>query len=548
VATADAHPRAGAIGSLVLFPDGRIQEAGAVIWSDGSTWPVGRNLPGDSTEWHFVRRVDYVSACSMLVTRTAWNDVGGFDVEFHPGYYEDTDLCLALRERGYEVLIEPRSRLWHHESASSDQRFKQFLFSRNHLRLRKKWAAALMFQEPPQPPTAAVMARAVWRARGVPPRVLIVDDRLPESSLGAGFGRMHTAVMDLARSGYAVSIYPTAGVAAPMPETLVAAGVARVEENLSQHLAHPWVNYEIVLISRPQNFERVSPIVRSRQPHAVLIYDCEALFWRRMVRQATLLADDMARTTLEAAAAALRRLEEQIVIDADFAVTVSQEEASLLAAVERCCPMTTVRPVEPSAAFGAEEFHDRMGIAYVAGWLAGSNSPNGDGLRWFTAEILPLVRRAIPWVRVHVTGANPPAELVALSDPNLFFEGHVADLPGFYSRVRVVMAPIRFGAGVKVKTVQALQYGVPVVATSCGAEGIATHGLEAITVADSPHEFASALIKLLTDRPHWDARRSTIAELLDRWRNDAESGSWADVVRAALARRDRGRDALLAHR
>ena len=140
VSTADANPQAAAVGSLVLFPDGRIQEAGSVIWADGSTMPVGRNLPGNSLEWHFVRQVDYVSACSLLVTRRAWDQVGGFDVDYHPAYYEDVDLCLALRESGYQVLLEPRSRVWHHESASSDGLAKAFLFKRNQDRLQRKWA------------------------------------------------------------------------------------------------------------------------------------------------------------------------------------------------------------------------------------------------------------------------------------------------------------------------------------------------------------------------------------------------------------------------
>ena len=90
-----------------------------------------------------MRQVDYVSACSLLVTRRAWEQVGGFDNDYHPAYYEDVDLCLALRESGYQVLLEPRSRVWHHESASSDGLVKTFLFKRNQDRLQRKWADTL---------------------------------------------------------------------------------------------------------------------------------------------------------------------------------------------------------------------------------------------------------------------------------------------------------------------------------------------------------------------------------------------------------------------
>ena len=84
VETADAHPAAGAVGSCMLFPDGRIQESGSIVWNDGSTMPIGRDLPGDALDWQFVRRADYCSACSLLVRKTTWDAVGGMDAEYFP--------------------------------------------------------------------------------------------------------------------------------------------------------------------------------------------------------------------------------------------------------------------------------------------------------------------------------------------------------------------------------------------------------------------------------------------------------------------------------
>jgi GT2 family glycosyltransferase len=544
VATADAHPHAGAVGSLILFPDGRIQEAGSIIWADGSALGVSRYAPGDSLEWMFVRRVDYASACSLLVNRRAWNEVGGFDPEYHPAYYEDVDLCLALREHGYVVLFEPRSRVWHHESASSDQRFKRFLFARNQKRIQAKWAEQLGLQEPAQPTSPAARARATWRAAGVPATILAVDDRIPEPSLGSGFGRMFDALLELARRGHAVSLLPTQGASGSLPDALVTAGVRIVRGEIREHLMRPWVNYDVVLVSRPSNFDKVAAIVRERQPHAALVYDCEALFWRRMERQAAMMDDSDERRNLRVAASRMRDLEERIVVEADVAVTVSPEEADLLRHDEGCCPIHVIRPAEPKVRLGPETYDERGGVAYVAGWLSGTTSPNADGLRWFAADVLPLVRQSIPWVRVHVTGANPPQDLLELADPNLFFTGHVADLEAFYGQTRVVIAPIRFGAGVKVKIIQALQYGVPVVSTVCGAEGIETFGLDAIAVADTAGEFANALVGLLTDRAAWQTRRIAIEALNARWQAGVGTASWSDLIDEILAGRHCGRHAL----
>jgi GT2 family glycosyltransferase len=536
VSTADANPRAGAVGSCVLFPDGRVQEAGSILWNDGSTMPVARGMPGDSLEWHFVRPVDYASACSLLVRRTTWDAVGGFDENYFPAYYEDVDLSLAIQARGERVLYEPRSRVCHHESASSDETFKHFLFDRNRRRLVEKWHDDLGFHEAAAPWSAAAVSRAAWRARKCPRRILVVDDRVPARSMGAGFGRMFDALLELANAGYAASIFPTCAVDLPN-DALVSNGVAVVTARLSEHLARPDVFYDAVIVSRPHNYDQVAPLVRRHQPWATLLYDVEALYWRRLERQATLVLNEAEAERLLRDARAIRLVEERILRESDYAVAVSCDEARTLEFLEGRCPIDVLPPSEPNVVCTESPFWARRGVAFVAGWLAGATSPNGDGLTWFVAEVLPHLRRMLPWVYLRVTGADPPAEIRALADPNVHFEGHVQRLDLFYDEVRVVIVPIRYGAGVKLKTVEALQHGVPVVSTTIGAEGLETRGLEAIDVADDPEQFAERVAVLLTDRHVWERRRETIAELVQSWRELQEGQTWTGALEKALSRR-----------
>jgi GT2 family glycosyltransferase len=535
IETADANPRAGAVGSLILFPDGTVQEAGSVLWADGSTMPVGRGSPSTALTWKFVRKVDYSSACSLLVRRRAWNEVGGFDHDYHPAYYEDVDLCTALRARGWDVLLEPRSQIWHDESASSDGRFKHLLFARNQRRFAAKWSEELKTREPARPESPEALAGAIRRARGAARQVLVIDDRIPDPNVGSGFGRMYEAVLDMLAAGYRVVMHPTCGADGFVPDTLVSAGVAILDGDLAVHLAQPQYRYDVVVVSRPHNFERVESLVRATQPSARLIYDCEALFWRRLHKQALLTMDAIERTHLVDSAANMRRLEERIVASSDGAVTVSDEEAALLRTVKGCCPIQSIQPTEESASLTSQPFHERHGLAYVAGWMAGTASPNADGLRWFAGDVLPLIRKVLPWVRLDVTGGGVPEDVRDLADPNIRFVGHVQDLSNFYAKHRVVIAPIRFGAGVKVKIIQALQHGVPVVSTSCGAEGIDLQGIDAIAINDDAQGFAEATVRLLTDPEAWQARRVSITALLDRWHRETESGSWRDVIGRAIA-------------
>ena len=260
------------------------------------------------------------------------------------------------------------------------------------------------------------------------------------------------------------------------------------------------------------------------------MYDCEALFWRRLERQAQLSSNAEEALVLQEQAETMRRIEDQIAVQADLMVAVSGEEAQILSSIDGHCPVHVILPAEPHVAFTSRAFRERRDIGYVAGWLAGPGSPNADGLRWFVSEVLPRVKAVLPWVRVRVTGGKVPAEVRALGDPNVVFEGEVANLALYYDALRVAVAPIRFGAGVKLKTVQALQHGVPIVSTTIGAEGIDTAGLPAIDVADAPEAFAKLLTTLLMDESVWEARRAAIAQLLQRWREGSSGVSWADVM------------------
>jgi len=543
VATADNHPRAGAVGSCILFPDGRLQEAGSIIWNDGSTMPVARNESGGALDWHFVRKVDYVSACSLLVRRTSWDAVGGLDEGYFPAYYEDVDLCLSIHARGEDVLYEPRSRVRHHESASSDPRFKLFLSNRNKKRLIEKWPDALSVCEPAAPWSPPAITRAIWRARGCPRRILVIDDVVPSRGLGAGFGRMFDALIEMADLGHAVSIAPS--VRANIPnDALISKGIRVVTEPLNEHLARPDVCYEGVIVSRPHNFRDVAELFRRHQTNAVVIYDAEALYWRRLERQAELAADAVEAERLRHHAELSQELEQRIFREAHYAVAVSSDEAEIVRAIDGACPIDVLAPIEPGVSLTGRSFETRQDLGFVAGWLAGSSSPNADGLRWFVNEVLPCLRTRVPWIRLRVVGANPPADILALSNPNLGFEGYVDNLSEFYDRVRVGVVPIRFGSGVKLKTVEALQYGLPIVSTTVGAEGIDTRGIAAIEITDDPHEFADRIIALLADAQKWHAQRASIEELVRSWQTPLKTTTWTSALDRAFSERRRGEQSI----
>lgn len=165
VGTARADATIGAVCPRVLAPAGTVQEAGTVLWRDGSATHVGDGLPDRADVWAAPRDVDVASANGLLVTRAAWEVVGGFDEAYFPAYYEDVDLCLALAASGHRVRYEPRARLVHTGSHSTGEAFRRFLLERNRALLRARWADALRaFPERPRCDHGRAFARAVARA------------------------------------------------------------------------------------------------------------------------------------------------------------------------------------------------------------------------------------------------------------------------------------------------------------------------------------------------------------------------------------------------
>jgi GT2 family glycosyltransferase/glycosyltransferase involved in cell wall biosynthesis len=535
VRTLDDHPQAGAVGSRVLFSDGTVQEAGCVIWSDGSTTTAARGTHHDAGHLHYLRRVDYCSACSLLVRASTWDATGGLDERYFPGYYEDVDLCLSITQLGQQVLYQPISVVRHAESASLGAHYKSFVFDRCKASFVDKWRTVLPRFLPPGGPDA--IDRAVTRARGAR-RVLIIDDRLPNPSRGSGFGRMYETVVELLGGGWSVAVHASDQPGSD-PRPLGALGVEVVADDLADHLASPTVAYDAIVVSRPNNYERFAGLVRACQPGAILVYDAEAVYHRRIARQIDLAEQAETMRTLRSAYTETVDLERHIASDADAIVAISDEEAATFIEIEGHAAVRCRSALSWSALPGPASFQERRDVLMVAGWLSGAASPNADGLRWFVRTVFPIVRSRLPWVRVLVTGADPPRSVRSLGGPNVVFLGHVPDLEAAYASARVVIAPIRFGAGVKLKTTAALEHGVPVVSTSVGAEGLAPAAHVATRVEDDPRRFAEAVVQLLEDSAAWGHQRALIDAARAAGRTQPRP-SWPELLTwAGHARRAR---------
>jgi len=511
------EPDAGAAVPLYLNENGTVQEAGSVVDSIGHAHAVGAGGDPDSFEYRFRREIDYGSAACMLVGTGLFQELGGFDEAFSPGYFEDTDLCFRLHERGLRTIFEPRSRVVHVRHGSGTSESARRLMEQNRGLFVERWGERLAGR--PRVIEAAQKPHQMLAARDADAldRFLVIDDRVPHTDRGSGDPRMSALLGEL------VALWPSARVtllaesgvdAERYAEPLLRQGIEVVcppldwERWFDQRRFH----YGHVIVSRHQNAERFAGFLSRTQPQALRIFDTEALTFQRLERLAELLPDGEQRRDTRAAALRTRESELRAIQEAHAVFVVSDEEAAFVAEIAPGKP-TFVLPGIAEPVADPQGFDERHDLLFFGGFLAGSGSPNEDALSYLVHEVLPLFWEEHPDVVLNVVGADMGGSVRTLEGPLVRIVGYVEDPAGWLSRARLHVNPMRYGAGLKQKFLDSLAAGLPFVTTSVGAEGFPLGGLRESLVADDPAALARALGRLYTDRAGWERAQAHLLQL-----------------------------------
>lgn len=495
--TFERCPQAGLVGSKLVYPDGSLQEAGGIVWADGSARNHGRHGNRAAPEYNYLRDADYISGAAIMVEAKLWHRLGGFDERFCPAYYEDTDLAMQVRQAGRRVIYQPASTVIHFEGVSNGtdvgSGIKRYQVV-NAEKFLAKWREVLARDHLANDDRNILIAADRAQARSV---VLVTNDLVVQPDNDAGSRAVQESIDALLALGCIVKFWPeNPGEPGQYAEGLRQQGVEVLSGSLRTDF-DSWVarygrRIDAAFLHRPEPSLRFVAGLRRAQPSARIVYYGHDLHYRRLAAQAEL--EELAR--LHAASDALYQVESDLWQQVDTSVYFAQEEVDEIQARFPACDVRLVQPycLEPAA------HRPVVGLPlliFVAGF---GHPPNVDAAQWLVGEVMPLVWAEMPAVQLSLVGSKPTDAVKALAGPRVEVTGWVTDerLAQLYASHRVAVVPLRFGAGVKHKVVEALAAGLPLVTTSVGAQGLPD--LQAVCrVRDSAEELAAQIIELLRD-------------------------------------------------
>jgi glycosyltransferase involved in cell wall biosynthesis len=253
---------------------------------------------------------------------------------------------------------------------------------------------------------------------------------------------------------------------------------------------------DAVIVSRQSLARRVVKTLKAAAPDTKLVFNTVDLHFLREEREAKLFGDSDG----DARAAETRKSELASIKAADATLVVSRYEAEMLAELApaaRVCIMPVRREI-PEGPFPS--FEHRNGVLFIGGFR---HPPNQDAVRWLLSEIWPRVRASGLRIPLYIVGADAPPFLNNDLANDVHVLGHVPELASAFSEVRLSIAPIRYGAGLKGKVIDSLLHGVPTVATPMATEGSGLEHEQHLLVAETPEDFASAILRLHEDASQW---------------------------------------------
>ena len=501
--TFERVPDAGLVGAKLVYPNGRLQECGGLIFSDGDGWNYGKHDDPEKPEYQYLREVDYCSGACIMLRTPVFRELGGFDEVYAPAYYEDTDLAFRIRAHGLKVLVQPESVVIHHEgitsgtdTSSGTKRYQAI----NRETFLERWQAQLKEQPAHiSDPEDLAQVRSA-RDHGCRGKVLVIDATTPEPDQDSGSVRLTNIMRCFRDLDYAVTFFADNRLhAGRYTQALQRDGVEVLylpwHDPVKAFFRERGAEFDAIFISRHYIAVNYLSLLKQHCPDVPLIFDTVDLHYLREQR----LAELEDSKTLRQVARQTRRSELGVIHAADVTVVVSPAEVEVL---KKDAPSADVHVLSNIHEVPGcrNDFSQRKDLFFVGGY---QHPPNIDAACWFARDVWPLARDRLPGVTFHLIGSKATDEIRELAGNGVVFHGFVEDLEPWLDGCRLAVAPLRYGAGVKGKVNMSMSYGQPVVATPVAVEGMHAENGREVLIAETPKAFADEIVRLYTDEALW---------------------------------------------
>ncbi len=485
----------GMTGAKLIYADGRLQEAGGIVWKDGSAWNYGNCQNPEKAEFNYVKDVDFISGACIMIRRSLWEEIGGFDEALAPAYYEDVDLAFEVRKRGYRVVYQPMSVVVHYEGISNGTDLKTGQKAYQEVNSRKfyeKWKATLEkdhFEN----------GREVFLARDrsrYQKHILVVDHYVPHFDKDAGgrgtfmylklFREMGMHVTFIGDNFYKHEPYTTLLNQEGIEILYGAEYMNTYERWIKEHGQY----FDYAYLQRPHITVKYIDLVREYTDAKIIYYDVDLVHVRELRQY-----DITKEKALLKSAKKWKKLEFELIDKADVVHVVGSYEEQYL---KRVFPGKPIRNI-PLFIYSDikrdvnKDFVQRQNILFVGGF---GHPPNEDAVLWFAENVFPGIVKKHPDIKWYIVGGNPPQSVQELANNNIVVKGFVSDeeLNRLYSECRMAVVPLRYGAGVKGKVLEAIYNQIPLVTTSVGAEGLSKEE-NAYWLADGAEEMQNIILE-----------------------------------------------------
>ena len=529
----------GAVGSKLIFPNNELQEAGCLVFKNKMIVNRGAGQSIDAPQFNFLRKVDYVSGCSLLFKRlNAAGQLNLYDEIYAPAYFEENDFCMKLKhEQGLDTYYQPRSEVIHFEnvSYSSANLAKESLMARNSTIFFERWQNKLEETWLPGDKFYRVNDNAAYCKS-----ILITEEYMPKFDQDSGSNRFTEIVKILVKNNHKIYLliknefwegdteyikqFQDLGVEILQDYVTPGGKIVRKSAQLSQIKN----TVDFIWIFRPEGYEYYLDFIKPVGFKAKVIYDTVDLHYLRFDREKEYFTKDKKTLKKEQKVC---RLEQSALKAADVVIAISDQEKETLEKTglyaEKIAVVSNIHSLKTH--LGTKAFSEREGLIFIGGY---NHKPNVDAVLYLYQQIMPLVWKQNSGIKVFIVGHNVPPELEALHSENFVILGYQKSIDNLFLSAKAMVAPLRYGAGVKGKIGQALEFGLPVISTTIGIEGMRLESGVSALVAEvsDPETFAKHILHLYEDENLWNILHQGTHSALKYFTPENQSENIAELL------------------